>query len=79
MIVAVEIPFPVAPVLPVVPLMFPEYTHFAADAAPATVHLYVSPVDVFKYMSFTLALATPELEKMVAVVEVPVIPVPLYH
>ena len=34
---------------------------------------------VFRYISPTWAFATPELENAVAVVEVPVIPVPEYH
>ena len=36
-------------------------------------------MDVFRYMSPTFALETPEPENTVAVVEVPVMPVPEYH
>ena len=59
--------------------MFPSYTHLAFCALPATVHLYVLPVDVLRYISFTRAFATPDPVNAVAVVDVPVIPVPEYH
>ena len=55
------------------------YTHLATEAAPATVQRYVFQVEVFRYISPTTAEATPEPLKMVAVVDVPVIPVPEYH
>ena len=37
------------------------------------------PVDVFKYWSFTLAFVIPDSLNIVAVVDVPVILVPVYH
>ena len=60
-------------------MIFEAYTHFAADGAPAVVHLYVLPVLVFRYISPTTAEDTPELGNVVAVVLVPVMPVPEYH
>ena len=70
---------PCGPVAPVFPFRLPAYTHLAADAAPLTVHLYVHPVDVFKYISFTNASVIPEFRNTVAVVLVPVIAVPASH
>ena len=67
------------PTSPVAPLILPTYTHLAEAAAPPTVRRYVFMVLVFRYISPTWAFDTPEPENAVAVVEVPVIPVPEYH
>lgn len=69
---------PIDAVDPLAPLILPLYTHFAVDAAPATVHWYMFHVLVFRYKSFTNADDTPELLNTVAVVDVPVTAVPQY-